>query len=221
MHAKNSLLDELSWRGMVYQHTDGLADALATGEVSGYVGFDPTAPSLHIGSLVPVMGLAHLQRAGHRPVALVGGGTGMIGDPSGKTSERPLASVEEIEANSRDREAAERFLDFTGLKAARMRDNAAWLRPLKAVEFMRDVGKHFTVNYMLAKDSVQSRIEGGISFTEFSIHAAAGLRFSGAQSPRRSDAADGRQRSMGKHHGRSQLIRPSKARPRTRSRCRW
>ena len=169
MHAKNSLLDELSWRGMVYQHTDGLADALATGEVSAYVGFDPTAPSLHLGHLVPVMGLAHLQRAGHRPIALVGGGTGMIGDPSGKTSERPLASADEIEANARSIEKQlKRFLDFTGPKAARMRDNAAWLRPLKAVEFMRDVGKHFTVNYMLAKDSVQSRIEGGISFTEFS-----------------------------------------------------
>jgi tyrosyl-tRNA synthetase len=169
MQAKSSLLDELSWRGMVYQHTDGLADALATDEVSGYVGFDPTAPSLHIGSLVPVMGLAHLQRAGHRPVALVGGGTGMIGDPSGKTSERPLASVEEIESNSRAiARQLERFLDFSGAKGARMLDNAAWLKPLKAVEFMRDVGKHFTVNYMLAKDSVQSRIEGGISFTEFS-----------------------------------------------------
>jgi tyrosyl-tRNA synthetase len=169
MQAKISFLDELSWRGMVYQHTDGLADALATGDVSAYVGFDPTAPSLHIGSLVPVMGLAHLQRAGHRPIALVGGGTGMIGDPSGKTSERPLASVEEIEANARAiGKQLERFLDFTGPKAARMRDNAEWLRPLKAVEFMRDVGKHFTVNYMLAKDSVQSRIEGGISFTEFS-----------------------------------------------------
>jgi len=169
MQAKNSLLDELSWRGMVYQHTDGLADALATTEVSGYVGFDPTAPSLHVGNLVPVMGLAHLQRAGHRPIALVGGGTGLIGDPSGKTSERPLASAEEIESNSRAiARQLERFLDFTGAKAARMLDNAVWLKPLKAVEFMRDVGKHFTVNYMLAKDSVQSRIEGGISFTEFS-----------------------------------------------------
>jgi tyrosyl-tRNA synthetase len=169
MHAKNSLLEELSWRGMVYQHTDGLPDALATEQLSAYAGFDPTAPSLHVGHLVPVMGLAHLQRAGHRPVALVGGGTGMIGDPSGKTAERQLVSAEEIEKNSRALEKQlERFLDFSGPKAARMRDNAAWLRPLKAVEFMRDVGKHFTVNYMLAKDSVQSRIEGGISFTEFS-----------------------------------------------------
>jgi tyrosyl-tRNA synthetase len=169
MHAKNSLLEELSWRGMVYQHTDGLPDALATEQLSAYAGFDPTAPSLHVGHLVPVMGLAHLQRAGHRPIALVGGGTGMIGDPSGKTAERQLVSVEEIEKNSRALEKQlERFLDFSGPKAARMRDNAAWLRPLKAVEFMRDVGKHFTVNYMLAKDSVQSRIEGGISFTEFS-----------------------------------------------------
>jgi tyrosyl-tRNA synthetase len=169
MHSKNSLLEELSWRGMVYQHTDGLPDALATGQLSAYAGFDPTASSLHIGNLVPVMGLAQLQRAGHRPIALVGGGTGLIGDPSGKTAERQLASVEEIEQNAKALEKQlERFLDFTGPKAARMRDNAAWLRPLKAVEFMRDVGKHFTVNYMLAKDSVQSRIEGGISFTEFS-----------------------------------------------------
>jgi tyrosyl-tRNA synthetase len=169
MHSKNSLLDELSWRGMVYQHTDGLADALATDSVGAYAGFDPTAPSLHVGHLVPVMGLAHLQRFGHRPIALVGGGTGMIGDPSGKTAERQLISEEEIEKNSRAIEKQlERFLDFAGPKAARMRDNAAWLRSLKAVEFMRDVGKHFTVNYMLAKDSVQSRIEGGISFTEFS-----------------------------------------------------
>jgi tyrosyl-tRNA synthetase len=169
MHSKNSLLDELSWRGMVYQHTDGLQDALATDSVSAYAGFDPTASSLHVGHLVPVMGLAHLQRSGHRPIALVGGGTGMIGDPSGKTAERQLVSEEEIQSNSRSIEKQlRRFLDFDGKHAARMRDNAAWLRPLKAVEFMRDVGKHFTVNYMLAKDSVQSRIEGGISFTEFS-----------------------------------------------------
>src|SRR5437763_209381 len=169
MNAKNSLLHELSWRGMIYQQTDGLADALATAHVSAYVGFDPTASSLHVGSLVPVMGLAHLQRAGHRPVALVGGGTGMIGDPSGRSTERQLLSEDEIEANARGIESQlSHFLDFDGPSAAKMRDNATWLRPLKAVEFMREVGKHFTINYMLAKDSVQSRIEGGISFTEFS-----------------------------------------------------
>jgi len=169
MSTTNSLLEELSWRGLVYQHTDGLVDALATGEVSAYAGFDPTASSLHLGHLVPVMGLAHLQRTGHKPVALVGGGTGMIGDPSGRTSERQLLSEDEIVGNARAIEKQlSRFLDFKGTHAARMRDNAAWLRPLKAVEFMRDVGKHFTVNYMLAKESVQARIEGGISFTEFS-----------------------------------------------------
>ena len=169
MSAGKSLVDELSWRGMVYQHTDGLADALATGEVTGYVGFDPTASSLHIGNLVPVMGLVHLQRFGHRPIALVGGGTGMIGDPSGRSTERQLMSLDEIAANARAIEKQlSNFLDFSGPRAARMRDNATWLTQLKTVEFMRDIGKHFTVNYMLAKESVQSRIEGGISFTEFS-----------------------------------------------------
>ena len=169
MNAPQSLLEDLTWRGLVYQHTEGLADALKTGEVSAYAGFDPTGPSLHVGHLVPVMGLALLQRAGHRPIALVGGGTGMIGDPSGKSAERQLSSPEEVARNSRALEEQLRlFLDFSGPKAARMRDNAVWLRKLGAVDFMRDVGKHFTVNYMLAKDSVQSRIEGGISFTEFS-----------------------------------------------------
>ncbi|HEX6628140.1 MAG TPA: tyrosine--tRNA ligase [Gemmatimonadaceae bacterium] len=169
MNAGKSLLDELSWRGMIYQHTDGLADALATTEITGYVGFDPTATSLHIGNLVPVMALVHLQRSGHRPIALVGGGTGMIGDPSGRSAERQLLSEEEIHANSRaiERQLSQ-FLDFDGPRPALMKDNATWLRQLKAVDFMRDIGKHFTVNYMLAKESVQSRIEGGISFTEFS-----------------------------------------------------
>ena len=163
-----SLLQELTWRGLLYQHTEGIEDALR--ESRGiYCGFDPTASSLHVGSLVPVMGLLHAQRAGHRPVALVGGGTGLIGDPSGKAQERPLASPDQVAENARGlRLQLERFLDFSGPTAARMRDNAEWLRPLTAIELLRDVGKHFTVNFMLAKESVQSRIESGISFTEFS-----------------------------------------------------
>ena len=162
------LLDELTWRGLVYQHTDGLPDALR--ESRGiYCGFDPTASSLHVGSLVPIMGLVHAQRSGHRPVALVGGGTGLIGDPSGKAQERQLISADEVAEHARSiREQLERFLDFSGSHAARMRDNAEWLRPLTAIELLRDVGKHFTVNFMLAKESVQSRLETGISFTEFS-----------------------------------------------------
>ncbi|HEX5439104.1 MAG TPA: tyrosine--tRNA ligase [Gemmatimonadaceae bacterium] len=169
MSSSDSLLDELAWRGLLYQYTDGLRESLATAPVSAYCGFDPTAASLHVGHLVPIMGLVHLQRTGHRPVALVGGGTGMIGDPSGRTAERQLLTTEVIEANALGlRTQLEHFLDFSGAHAARMRNNAQWLAPLGAVAFMRDVGKHFTVNYMLAKDSVQSRIEGGISYTEFS-----------------------------------------------------
>ena len=162
------LLAELSWRGLLYQHTEGLDAALSAGLVA-YCGFDPTAPSLHVGSLVPVMGLVHLQRTGHVPIALVGGGTGMIGDPSGKSTERQLQTRETIEANSRAIGAQlARFLDFSGPAAAMMGDNAEWLLPLGAVEMLRDIGKHFTVNYMLAKESVKARLEGGISFTEFS-----------------------------------------------------
>jgi tyrosyl-tRNA synthetase len=162
------VLDELRWRGLVYQHTDGVPDALAAGPVSAYIGFDPTGSSLHVGSLVPIMVLVHLQRFGHRPIALVGGGTGMIGDPSGKTSERQLLTSEQVAENARGIHAQlERFLEFDGPSAARMRDNAAWLTPLRMVDFLRDVGKHFTVNYMLQKESVRSRMDAGISFTEF------------------------------------------------------
>lgn len=165
----HALLDELQWRGLLYQHTDETAAALAEGPIGGYVGFDPTAPSLHIGSLLPIMDLVHLQRHGHRPVALVGGGTGLIGDPSGRSTERALATPEVVSANAAAiRNQLERFLDFGGANAARMIDNAEWLVELRAVEFMRDVGKHFTVNYMLQKDSVNARMEAGISYTEFS-----------------------------------------------------
>jgi tyrosyl-tRNA synthetase len=165
----SSLLAELSWRGLLYQHTEGLEAALTAGHLTAYCGFDPTGPSLHVGHLVPVMGLVHLQRTGNVPIALVGGGTGMIGDPSGKSSERQLQTRDVIEANSRAIGAQlARFLDFSGSAAAIMGDNADWLLPLGAVEMLRDVGKHFTVNYMLAKESVKTRLEGGLSFTEFS-----------------------------------------------------
>ncbi|MGH7664075.1 MAG: tyrosine--tRNA ligase [Gemmatimonadaceae bacterium] len=166
-----SLLDELSWRGLIYQQTEGLAAALAAAPVSGYVGFDPTAPSLHVGNLVPVMGLVHLQRSGHNPIILVGGGTGLIGDPSGKTTERQLGSADTVAANARAiRTQLERFVDFTGPRAARMLDNAEWLTGLRAIDFMRETGRHFTISSMLAKESVKSRLEGsgGISYTEFS-----------------------------------------------------
>jgi tyrosyl-tRNA synthetase len=165
----HALLDELQWRGLLYQHTEEVADALNSGPIGGYIGFDPTAPSLHVGNLLVIMLLVQLQRHGHRPVALVGGGTGLIGDPSGKASERPLAEPEVIAANAAQiRKQLERFLDFSGPNAARVIDNAEWLVDLRAVDFMRDIGKHFTVNYMLQKDAVKGRMDGGISYTEFS-----------------------------------------------------
>ena len=169
MGARYDLLDELRWRGLLYQHTDRLDVALAAGSVAAYCGFDPTAKSLHVGSLVPIMGLVHVQRAGHRPVVLLGSGTALIGDPSGKASERPLMDPDEVQANAVTMRAQlERFLDTGGSKGARFLDNAEWLLALNAVDFMRDVGKHFTVNYMLAKESVKARVESGISYTEFS-----------------------------------------------------
>ena len=166
-----TLFEEFEWRGMLYDATDGAREALAREKVTAYIGFDPTASSLHVGSLLPIMALARLQRFGHSPIALVGGGTGMIGDPSGKSAERSLLSIEEIDANARGMRAQlERFLDFNATpNAARMMNNADWLRKIGLLEFLRDTGKHFTVNYMLAKESVKRRLGGdeGISFTEF------------------------------------------------------
>jgi tyrosyl-tRNA synthetase len=166
------LYGELEWRGLVYGATEGVRDLLARDKVTGYVGFDPTAPSLHVGNLQVIMPLARMQRLGHSPIALVGGGTGLIGDPSGKTVERQLMSVEEVEANVHGiRAQLARFLDFESTVApARLVNNAEWLTRLSAVDFMRDIGKHFTVNAMLAKESVKRRIESedGITYTEFS-----------------------------------------------------
>ncbi|MFN9204176.1 MAG: tyrosine--tRNA ligase [Gemmatimonas sp.] len=169
MSAHPAPISELAWRELLFQHTEGLPAAFAAGMVTGYCGFDPTASSLHVGNLIPVMGLVHLQRAGHRPIALVGGGTGMIGDPSGRSSERTLQDLDTIRANAEAiRGQLARFLDFEGPTGAKLVNNADWLADLSLLDFLRDTGKHFSVNYMLAKDSVKSRLEGGISFTEFS-----------------------------------------------------
>src|SRR5689334_1480356 len=149
------LYSEFEWRGLIYDATEGVRDVLAREKVTGYIGFDPTASSLHVGSLLVMMMLAHLQRAGHSAIALVGGGTGLIGDPSGKSVERQLLTVERVEENVRGvRDQLARFLDFeSASNPARLVNNGDWLRKLTAIEFMRDVGKHFTVNTMLAKDS--------------------------------------------------------------------
>jgi tyrosyl-tRNA synthetase len=164
------LYSEFAWRGLVYDETEGVRDALQAGQVTGYIGFDPTAASLHVGSLLVIMALARMQRAGHAPIALVGGGTGLIGDPK-PTMERALLSEAQVEANvSGIRAQLARFLDFDSTSVpARLINNAEWLTKLGAIEFMRDVGKHFSVNVMLTKDAVKRRIEGdGISYTEFS-----------------------------------------------------
>ena len=169
MSEPSAPISELAWRELLFQHTEGLPAAFAAGQVTGYCGFDPTASSLHLGNLVPVMGLVHLQRAGHRPIALVGGGTGMIGDPSGRSSERTLQTLETIAENADAiRLQLAKFLDFEGPNAAKLVNNADWLTKLSLLDFLRDTGKHFSINYMLAKDSVKSRLETGLSFTEFS-----------------------------------------------------
>jgi tyrosyl-tRNA synthetase len=164
-------LDDLRWRGILHATTPGLPERLASGRrISAYIGFDPTADSLHIGHLIPIFGLLRLQQHGGRPVALVGGGTGMIGDPSGRSSERNLLDVPTLERNVEAiRGQLERFLDFSeGPAQAVMANNHDWLGTISLIDYLRDVGKHFTVPYMLAKDSVQTRLERGLSFTEFS-----------------------------------------------------
>ena len=168
---KSDLFEEFSWRGMVSESTEGLRDLLTAGPVTAYIGFDPTADSLHAGSLLTMLGLARLQRFGHSPIAIVGGGTGMIGDPK-PTQERPLLSREDIERNvAAIRPQLERVLDFENrTNPARIVNNADWLAAFDLLGFLRDTGKYFTVNYLLQKEAVSRRLESeeGISFTEFS-----------------------------------------------------
>jgi tyrosyl-tRNA synthetase len=163
-------LDELAWRGLLYDETPKLRERLSQRTITGYAGFDPTAPSLQIGNLVAVMLLAHLQRAGGKPIVIVGGGTGLIGDPSGRSKERPLLSEDVIAENTRrQRDQLARFLRFDeSPTGAEIVDNVEWLGSLELITFLRDVGKHFTLSYMLQKESVKGRVADGISFTEFS-----------------------------------------------------
>ncbi|MCA9226726.1 MAG: tyrosine--tRNA ligase, partial [Planctomycetales bacterium] len=171
----NDIHAELVWRGLIHQTTDDafLPEWLRTGRRTVYCGFDPTADSLTIGHLVPMMMLAHFQRCGHRPIVLIGGGTGLIGDPSGKDAERQLQTIETVEEHVRGQmRIFERVLDFTpGPNAPRVVNNADWLTRIGYIEMLRDVGKHFSVNMMMAKESVKERLHNrdqGISYTEFS-----------------------------------------------------
>src|SRR5467141_5317549 len=166
----SDLFAELEWRGFIHHATQEIGTHLAADRRTVYCGFDPTAPSLQLGNLMPIMLLRHFQLAGHRPIVLMGGGTGLIGDPSGKAGERPLLSKEQIRENlQRQRDQMARFLEFgAGPTAALLLDNAKWLGAQGLIDFLRDVGKHFTVNVMLQKESVKARLEAGLSFTEFS-----------------------------------------------------
>jgi len=176
-----NFVEELRWRGMLHDIMPGTEDLLNKGMVSGYIGFDPTADSLHVGSLAQIMTLIHFQRAGHKPFALVGGATGMVGDPSGKSAERNLLSEDILQHNLRGiQNQLERFLDFDcGANSAQMVNNYDWFKDFSFLDFIRDVGKHITVNYMMAKDSVKNRISGdtGMSFTEFSYQLVQGYDF--------------------------------------------
>src|SRR6478672_2017307 len=178
----NALIEELTWRGMIQDITPGTEEQLSKELTSAYIGFDPTADSLHIGSLVPILLLVHLQKAGHKPFALVGGATGMVGDPSGKSEERNMLSTEVLEKNVAGIKAQlEKFLDFDQTKpnSAEMVNNFDWFKNISFLDFIRDAGKHITVNYMMAKDSVKNRINGdtGMSFTEFSYQLIQGFDF--------------------------------------------
>jgi tyrosyl-tRNA synthetase len=177
-----NLIEELRWRGILHDIMPGTEEQLRKEITTGYVGFDPTADSLHIGSLVPILLLVHFQKAGHKPIALVGGATGMVGDPSGKNEERNLLSEETLQKNvSGVKAQLERFLNFDPAlpNAAEMANNYDWFKNISFIDFLRDTGKHITVNYMMAKESVKKRIEGdtGISYTEFAYQLMQGYDF--------------------------------------------
>lgn len=174
-----TFVDELRWRGMVHDIMPGTEEQLKKEMTTGYIGFDPTADSLHIGNLLPIMMLVQLQRAGHKPLALVGGATGMVGDPSGKSEERKFLDEDTLQHNlSCQKKQLEKFLDFDcGRNSAEIVNNYDWFRDMGFLTFLRDVGKHITVNYMMTKDSVKKRLETGLSFTEFTYQLVQGYDF--------------------------------------------
>jgi len=176
---KTNLIAELQWRGMIQDVIPGTEEQLLKEMTTGYVGFDPTSDSLHVGSLLPIMLLVHLQKAGHRPIALVGGATGMVGDPSGKSAERNLLDEESLKKNIDGvSNQLKKFLNFNeGENKALLLNNYDWMKNFSFLDFIRDIGKHITVNYMMSKDSVKKRIETGISFTEFSYQLLQGYDF--------------------------------------------
>ncbi len=176
---KTNFIEELKWRGMLHDVMPGTEELLNKGVVTGYIGFDPTADSLGVGNMVQIMTLLHFQQAGHKPIALVGGATGMVGDPSGKSLERNLLSEETLNHNLNcQQKQLEKFLDFNAsANAAQIVNNYDWFKQFSFLEFIRDVGKYLTVNYMLAKDSVKNRLENGMSFTEFSYQLVQGYDF--------------------------------------------
>lgn len=176
--AKKNFVEELRWRGMLHDIMPGTEEQLSKESISGYIGFDPTADSLHIGHLTQIMTLLNFQKAGHKPFALVGGATGMVGDPSGKSAERNLLSEDVLNHNvACVKRQLEKFLDFSGSNAAEMVNNYDWFKEFRFLDFIRDVGKHITVNYMMSKDSVQKRLETGLSFTEFTYQLVQGYDF--------------------------------------------
>jgi tyrosyl-tRNA synthetase len=179
MGVTKNFVEELKWRGMIHQSMPGTEEQLMKEQTNGYIGFDPTADSLHIGNLVQIMSLVHFQRCGHKPFALVGGATGMVGDPSGKSAERNLLSEDILKHNQECvKKQLMKFLDFTsGINQAEMVNNYDWFKDFKFLDFIRDVGKHITINYMMAKDSVQNRLESGMSFTEFTYQLVQGYDF--------------------------------------------
>jgi tyrosyl-tRNA synthetase len=177
--SKKNFIEELKWRGMLHDVMPGTEDELQKGMVRGYIGFDPTADSLGVGNLVQIMTLLHFQQCGHKPMALIGGATGMVGDPSGKSAERNLLDEETLRHNQAcQQKQIEKFLDFDcGANSAEMVNNYDWFKSFGFLEFIRDVGKHISVNYMMAKDSVKNRLETGMSFTEFSYQLVQGYDF--------------------------------------------